>query len=403
MIMKCVMLAAGEGKRMHPLTYTQPKVMLPIANKPVIEWNLLHAKQAGITDFLFVVGYKDENVRSYFQDGSTWNVNIEYVNQGKPRGTGHAVGMVESFVDEFIVLCGDTIFTTKDIKKTVEKQNSIGLYQVDHPEEYGVVETKENKLVKIHEKMKNPFTNLINAGMYHFDFSIFTALHQINRSARGEYELTDAINTLTKESSFTTFQLSEWYDVGYPWNLLDANKNMLDRFNYQQQGTNEPGCTLHGNVSIGKDTVIKRGSYIEGPVVIGENCNIGPNCYIRPYTTIGNHCHIGNACEIKNSIIMNNSNIPHQNYVGDSIIGRNCNLGSGTKIANLRLDKKTITVNLNGKKINTGRRKLGAIMGDHVQTGINSMINIGTLIGNNAFIGPGALANGEIQPHTKIF
>ena len=397
------MLAAGEGKRMHPLTYTQPKVMLPIANKPVLEWNLLYAKQAGITDFLFVVGYKDEQVRSYFQDGSKWNVHIEYVNQGKPRGTGHAVGMVESFVDNFLVLCGDTIFSTQDIKQIADQKQSIGLFMVNHPEEYGIVETKNNQLVHIHEKMNNPFTNLINAGIYHFDKSVFTALNQVKKSERGEYELTDAINLLTQKDPFTAFSLSEWQDVGYAWDLLDANKKMLERIDYTQQGTIEKEAVLKGNVFVGKNTVVKSGGYIEGPVVIGNNCKIGPNCYLRPHTTIGNNCHIGNACEIKNSIIMDNTNVPHHNYVGDSVIGRDCNLGSGTKIANLRLDKKNINVTLNGIQIITGRRKLGVIMGDNVQTGINSMINTGTLIGNTVFVGPSAMVTGEIQPGAKIF
>ena len=397
------MLAAGEGKRMHPLTYTQPKVMLPIANKPVLEWNLIHAKQAGITDFLFVVGYKDEQVRSHFQDGSKWNVHIEYVNQGKPRGTGHAVNMVESFVEDFLVLCGDTMFSTTDIKRIGEQKNSIGLYNVDNPEEYGVVETKNDNLVKIHEKMKIPFTNLINAGIYHFDRSLFTCLEQLKKSPRGEYELTDAINMLTQNNPFAAFTLTEWQDVGYAWDLLDANKKMLERIDYLQEGTVEKGAVLKGNVFVGKNTVVKSGSYIEGPVVVGNNCKIGPNCYIRPHTTIGNNCHVGNACEIKNSIIMDNTNVPHHNYVGNSVIGRDCNLGSGTKIANLRLDKKNITVTLNGNRINTGRRKLGIIMGDNVQTGINSMINTGTFIGNNVFVGPGAMVTGEIQPDAKVF
>jgi bifunctional UDP-N-acetylglucosamine pyrophosphorylase/glucosamine-1-phosphate N-acetyltransferase len=397
------MLVAGEGKRMHPLTYTQPKVMLPIANKPVIEWNLIHAKQAGITDFLFVVGYKDEQVRSYFEDGSKWDVRIEYVNQGKPRGTGHAVGMVESFVDDFLVLCGDTIFNTKDIKQSVEQQNSIGLTQVENPKEYGIVETKEDKLIKIHEKMNDPFTNLINAGIYHFNSSLFSELDNVKKSSRGEYELTDAINMLTKKQPFTAFSLSEWQDVGYAWNLLDANKNMLETIDFPREGTIENGAVLNGAVSLGDNSLIRSGTYIEGPVIIGNHCKIGPNCYIRPYTSIGDHCHVGSASEIKNSIIMDHSNVPHHNYVGDSIIGRNCNLGSGTKIANLRLDKKQISVRLNGKKVGTNRRKLGVIMGDNVQTGINSMINTGTLIGNNVFVGPGAVVTGKIQPGTRIF
>jgi UDP-N-acetylglucosamine diphosphorylase / glucose-1-phosphate thymidylyltransferase / UDP-N-acetylgalactosamine diphosphorylase / glucosamine-1-phosphate N-acetyltransferase / galactosamine-1-phosphate N-acetyltransferase len=401
--MKCVMLAAGEGKRMHPLTYTQPKVMLPIANKPVIEWNLIHAKQVGLIDFLFVVGYKDEQVRSYFKDGSAWDVHIEYVNQGKPKGTGHAVSMVESFVEDFLVLCGDTIFCAKDIKKSLEQQHSIGLYMVDNPGEYGIVETKDDQLIRIHEKMNNPFTNLINAGIYHFDTSLFSALNQLEKSKRGEFELTDAINRLTEEQPFSSFSLSDWKDVGYAWALLDANKQMLERIDFKRDGIIENGTVLKGDVSIGEGTLVKSGSYIEGPVVIGKDCIIGPNCYIRPFTSIGNNCHVGNATEIKNSIIMDHSNVPHHNYLGDSVIGRHCNLGSGTKIANLRLDKKDIVVNLNGNKIATGRRKLGVIMGDNVQTGINSMINVGTLIGNDVFIGPGALIRGELQPYTKVF
>jgi bifunctional UDP-N-acetylglucosamine pyrophosphorylase/glucosamine-1-phosphate N-acetyltransferase len=134
-------------------------------------------------------------------------------------------------------------------------------------------------------------------------------------------------------------------------------------------------------------------------VIIGRSCEIGPNCYIRPCTAIGDNCHIGAAVEVKNSIIMRGSKIPHLNYVGDSIIGENCNLGAGTKIANLKLDKQNIKVN----DVDTKRRKLGAIIGDSVETGINASINVGTTIGNNTQIGPGALAHGIILPRSKIF
>ena len=176
----------------------------------------------------------------------------------------------------------------------------------------------------------------------------------------------------------------------------------MKKINKKIDGDVEKNTTIKGKVVIGKNTTIMAGSYIEGPVAIGDNCKIGPNSYIRPFTSIGNNCHVGNACEIKNSIIMDNSNAPHQNYVGDSIIGCNCNLGAGTKIANLRLDKKNVYVVLNGKKLDTKRRKLGVVTGDNVQMGINSMANIGTIIGNDVFIGPGAMAKGEIKPHTKM-
>lgn len=155
---------------------------------------------------------------------------------------------------------------------------------------------------------------------------------------------------------------------------------------------------IKGAVAIGEGTIVRSGSYLVGPLVIGRDCVIGPSCYIRPATAIGDNCHIGAAVELKNSIVMKGAKIPHHNYVGDSIIGEDCNLGSGTKIANLRLDGKSIVV----AGVDTKRRKLGAILGDSVETGINASIDVGTLIGNNTFIGPGAIASGVIPPHSRV-
>ena len=125
--MKCVILAAGEGNRMHPLTFTRPKVMLPIANRPILEWNLINAINAGMKDFVFVIGQKSEIVRNYFGNGEKWDVNINYINQGKALGTAHAIGMVEKFVDDFAVLCGDTIFGKEDIANILNNSTSMGL------------------------------------------------------------------------------------------------------------------------------------------------------------------------------------------------------------------------------------------------------------------------------------
>ena len=400
--MKCVILAAGEGKRMHPLTFTRPKVMLPIANKPILEWNLINAIEAGIKDFVIIVGYKSEMVRNYFGNGQRWNVNIEYVNQGRAMGTAHAIGVVKKFVDSFIVLSGDTIFGKQDIENIIQNENSMGLIKIDNAEDYGIVEIDGNRIVKIYEKMQRPFTNVINAGIYHFNKTIFDFIGKTKKSLRGEYEITDSINMMVKDNEMQGVFLSEWRDVVYPWHLLDANEEILKKINKHIDGDIDKNTMIRGDVIIGKNSKILSGSYIEGPVVIGDNCKIGPNCYIRPFSSIGNNCHVGNACEIKNSIMFDNSNSPHQNYVGDSIIGENCNLGAGSKVANLRLDKKNIKVILNGKKLNTKRRKLGVIMGDNVQTGINSMMNIGAIVGNNCFIGPGALVSGELKTDSRI-
>jgi len=180
--------------------------------------------------------------------------------------------------------------------------------------------------------------------------------------------------------------------------LLTANESLMMEIEQQNLGAIEENAVLKGLVSIGKGTVVRAGSYIQGPVIIGENCDVGPNCFIRPGTAIGDNCHIGSAVEIKNSIVMRGSKVPHHNYIGDSIIGEGCNLGAGTKIANLRLDKKDISVGI----IETGRRKLGAILGDEVQTGINTSINVGSLIGDHTCIGPGAVVSGVILPGSTI-
>jgi bifunctional UDP-N-acetylglucosamine pyrophosphorylase/glucosamine-1-phosphate N-acetyltransferase len=375
--MKCVVLAAGEGKRMHPLTFTRPKVMLPIANKPILEWNLLNAIDAGLTEFVFIVGYKSEMVRNYFGDGTNWNASIDYVNQGKALGTAHAIGTVENFVDDFIVLCGDTIFGKEDFHNITKNKMSMGLVEVEDAKEYGVVKVDGKHVVQIREKMENPISNVINAGIYHFDSNIFGYIHKTGKSPRGEYEITDSINLLIKEESREGIFLKEWRDVVYPWHLLDANEEILKKSHKKIEGNISNNVILNGNIIIGKNSKVLPGSFIEGPVSIGSDCKIGPNCYIRSHTSIGNGCHVGNACEVKNSIIMDHSTVPHQNYVGDSVIGERCNLGAGTKIANLRLDKRNIKVILNGKKHDTKRRKLGVVMGDHVQTGINAMFNVG--------------------------
>lgn len=400
--MKCVILAAGEGKRMHPLTYTRPKVMLPIANKPILEWNLLKAIDAGIEDFIFVVGYKSEMVRNYFGNGEKWRIKIQYINQGDAQGTAHAIGMVEKFVDDFIVFCGDTIFGKNDIKNIIVKKNSIGLFKVDNPDSYGIVEINNKKVVKIYEKMQDPFTDVINAGIYHFNKKIFEYIKKTGKSPRGEYEITDSINMMIKTKQMNAVFLKEWMDVVYPWDLLDANEDILGKINKKIEGNVEKNTTINRKVIIGKNTIVMAGSYIEGPVIIGDNCRIGPNCFIRPYTSIGNRCHVGNACEVKNTIIMNNSGTPHQNYIGDSIIGENCNFGAGSKVANLRFDKKPISVVLNGNKLDSKRKKLGVIIGDNVQVGINSTINVGTIIGDKCFIGPGAVVKGEIKSNSRI-
>jgi len=400
--LKAIILAAGEGSRMRPLTYTRPKVMLPIANKPILEHLLVEAGQAGIREFIFIVGYCDEQVRGYFGRGEKWGVNIVYCNQRKQLGTADALKMAEYLVDgNFLVMNGDVIVDQKDIKSLAGKSdNTLSVIEVRDTTDLGMVELSKDRVVRIYEKVKNPPSRTANARLYLFTPDIFSAISMTSKSPRGEYEITDSLQLMIDKGHPVSYQkIDYWLDLSYPWDLLTANESLLAGIESQNLGEVEENVVTKGVVSIGKNTVVRSGSYIVGPVIIGQNCEIGPNCYIRPYTAIGDSCHIGSAVEVKSSIIMRGSKIPHHNYVGDSIIGEECNFGAGTKVANLRLDEKEVWAG----GINTRRRKLGAIIGDGVETGINASINVGSIIGNNTLIGPGAIASGVIMPDSRVF
>ena len=263
-----------------------------------------------------------------------------------------------------------------------------------------MVEVKDKQVVLIQEKPEAPSSHLVNAGLYLFTPEVFEALAQTLKSPRGEYEITDSLQLMIDEKNNLFYhRLDYWLNLSYPWDLLEANQSLLEGQEAQDLGEVEPNVVIKGAVSVGKDTIIRSGSYIVGPVMIGDNCDIGPNCYIRPFTAIGNGCHVGASSEVKNSIVMSGSKIPHHNYIGDSVIGEGCNFGSGAKIANLRLDKKNVRI----FGVDTGRRKMGAIIGDGVEIGINACINTGSVIGNDAFIGPGAMAGGVILPGSRVY
>ncbi len=400
--MKAVILAAGEGSRMRPLTCTRPKVMLPIANKPILEHLLIEAIAAGISEFIFVVGYHDEAVLDYFGNGRKWNIQIDYVKQRRQLGTADALKMVADLTaGDFLLVNGDMIIGRGDIKEmAVRKDTTLAVIEVSDTRGLGIVEENNGKVVRIHEKEENPPSQLANAGLYLLTPEIYKAISRTGKSPRGEYELTDSLMLMIEAGrEIACRAIGQWLDISYPWDLLTANETLMDGLEAQNSGEVEENVVIKGPVAIGRNTVVRSGSYIVGPAIIGEDCDIGPNCYIRPCTAIGDGCHIGNAVGVKNCIIMRNSKLPHHNYAGDSIIGEGCNFGAGTKIANLRLDKKEVWV----EGIATGRRKLGAIIGDGVETGINASINVGSMIGNGTFIGPGAVASGAILPESRIF
>ena len=400
--MRAFIMAAGEGTRMWPLTENRPKPLLPVGNVSLIERILNSLISSGISKISILVG-REGRVLVERIGYSYRGVSLDYRYQEERRGTGDAALYASGYSEErFMFINGDMIFDGSILRDMKDRENAVlGVFMKD-AERYGILEG-DDRLIRINEKENGARNRWVNGGVYVFHRDIFDAIRKCDLSPRGELELTDAINLFAKNHEIDIVKTrSYWKDVGTPWDLLDANREFLGSIEGKIDGTVEENVMLRGDVIIGKGSIIKSGTYIEGPVIIGENCEIGPNSYIRPYSSIGDGCRIGNSSEVKASVIMNGAKIPHFNYVGDSVIGERCNLGAGTKIANLRLDEKNIKVNLKGEYVDTGRKKLGVIMGDDVHTGINASIFPGTIIGSNARIGPGAHVSGNILSQSVI-
>ena len=398
---------------MQPLTALIPKPLLPVAGKPFMEHTIEILANAGIREITILLGWRWDRIKHHFGDGNRFGVKIDYLRQEERLGTAHAIGMArDTFHEDFLTLNGDVVVTDTMLASildfhTTHPGTMIALTRVDNPERFGIVTLDGTRVTDIVEKPADPVSNLANAGIYMFTPEIFEAIERTALSRRGEYEITDSLRPMITRGEVNGCTLAgPWVDIGMPWDLLTANELLMGmKKDHPPEilGTVEPMATLKGHVKVGEGTLVKNGVYIEGPVVIGENATIGPNCYLRQNVVIGNGCHIGSNVEIKNSIIMDRSNVPHHNYVGDSIIGENCNLGAGTKVANLRLNNQNVEIFLKGRKMDTGRRKLGVIMGHGVKTGINSVIDVGTVIGENAFVGPGARVRGTVRPNSMIF
>ena len=400
--MQAVILAAGNSNRMKPLTSHRPKPMIPLANKPILEHLITECSQAGVHEFVIIVGYQNEVITSYFGDGSQWGVKIFYRLQEKAMGTADAVRMAQGVVSEkFLVMNGDVIVKKEDISQLAKANRiTMAVKEVGDVTGLGVVEAYNGLVRHIYEKPEGVVSKLANAGVYLMTEQIFSAISQTPESQRGEYEITHSLEMLIQQDMEIGCQaITSWVNISYPWDLLHANEALLGDIVSYNDGTVEEGAHIHGNCAIGRDTIIRSGSYIVGPVIIGRDCDLGPNCYIRPSTSVADGCRIGAAVELKNSLIMKGTKIPHHSYVGDSVIGENCNLGAGTKIANLRFDNKEVIV----AGLHTSRRKLGAILGDRVETGINSCINVGSVIGDGVVIGPGAIASGVIDQGSRVF
>ena len=412
--MKAVVLAAGEGRRLRPLTQTRPKHMIHVGGKPLLEHHLSSLRDAGVKEVLLIVNYKADQIKRHFGDGSSLGIKIEYAHQREIRGTADAFGLAEDYVDgDFLATYGDLLITPEVVRSALDLHSkntpaaTLTTVEVEHPEHYAVVKTAQNRVIGIVEKPPpgSIDSRQINAGVYIFSPEIFKAIKRTGKSPRGEQEITDSIRLLIESGEkvvVAKVSCEDWLDVGRPWDLLDANIRVLRRLKPEVLGKVEDGAHIEGAVFVDEEARIRSGVYIEGPAYIGRESDIGPNCYIRPYTSVGRKVRIGNAAEVKNSILMDDVHVGHLSYVGDSIIGEGCNFGAGTITANLRFDEKPVKMRIKGEIVNTHREKMGVVMGDYVKTGVGVLFMPGVKIGYNSWIGPNIVVSRDVPPNTVM-
>jgi bifunctional UDP-N-acetylglucosamine pyrophosphorylase/glucosamine-1-phosphate N-acetyltransferase len=394
--MKAVIMAAGVSSRTFPITLTRPKPLVKVANKEILA-RILENLRGLAEEVLLVVGYKKEMIEG-FLGGKDYGFRIRLVEQKEQLGTGHALLQCgQHLKGRFIVMNGDDYFSKRDMEKCLAHRLAILTRKVDDPSKFGVCFADRGTLKKIVEKPKIPISYQGNTGLYVLDDKIFDALRRIKKSKRGEYEVTDALNLLAETEKIRIVDGEDWIAGSTFSHLLDMNGALLEATEPEVRGKVSVGAYLEGRVSVGEGSVIKPGAYVEGPVSIGRGCVIGPNCHIRPHTSIGDGCHIGNGVEIKSSIVGDGSKIPHQSYVGDSIIGERVNVGGGTMITNLRHDGQNVKTWINGQLIDTGRRKFGAVIGDGAKLGAKTVIYPGRKVWPGKTTLPGEIVKKDVK------
>ncbi|AEN05341.1 Glucosamine-1-phosphate N-acetyltransferase [halophilic archaeon DL31] len=381
--MKAVILAAGEGRRLRPLTRTRPKPMLPIANRPLLEHVLEACCEAGVEEFVFVVGYNRERIQNHFGDGDEWDVDIEYATQHKQLGTGHAILQAEPYVNgEFVALNGDRIVEPSAISAVVDGQRERGgpvmaITRVERPEDYGVVETDGQEVVSITEKPPawTVTTEFINAGVYGFDQSVFDLLRSVESD--GELAITAAIQQAGTLRAATFDGL--WLDVSNLWDLLSVNARSLDGF----AGTTTESADVHEEATI------------VDPVALGSDVRVRPGARVLPGTSLGDNVEIGSNAVVSNAVVLADATIGDGAVVRDCIVGENTVIGANTTVAGG--DAEMVVDGTFHEGV-----RLGGVVGDNASVGGGATIAPGTVLGNDTIVESGTAVDGRIDDGTEV-
>jgi glucose-1-phosphate thymidylyltransferase len=336
--MKAILLCAGLGTRLRPLTFSTAKHLIPVANKPVLFFGIESLVEVGAQDIGIIVSKESRSViQNAVDDGQRWGARVTYIEQPQPRGLAHAAQCARPFVgtDPFVMYLGDNLIPEGLSAAAEQFQRSganavVMLKAVDDPSQFGIAQLEGDRIVRLIEKPKNPPSNLAIVGGYFFDHHIFESIERIKPSWRNEYEITDAIQDLIDRGlKVAPYIVTGWWkDAGKPDDILDANRAMLQKLATAIHGKVDSSSTIEGAVCIGRDTEIS-GSRITGPVIIGEEARI-INAQIGPFASIGDRVHITGS-RVEDSVVMDDCVIRDvRQPVVRSLLGRRVQLSGKT-------------------------------------------------------------------------
>ncbi|MFA4836245.1 MAG: bifunctional sugar-1-phosphate nucleotidylyltransferase/acetyltransferase [Dehalococcoidia bacterium] len=374
-ITQAIILAAGEGQRLKPFTKLIPKVMLPIAGKPILQYVVETLAKNGVRRIVMVVGYRKEQVQDYFGSGKNFGVEIDYVVQPQQLGTAHALKQAKRLADDrFLVVSGDNILEPGTIAPLVTAtSNTMLVRKLEDVSRYGVVILENGLIKEVIESPAKKTSNLVNTGTYVLTKDVFDFIgDEVRLTAVIQGMITHGYDIFAQETT------EGWLDAAYPWDVLTLNELILNKISSSIGGNIEEGVTVKGLVSIGDGTLIRSNCYIVGPVVIGENCEIGPGVCIFPYTSIGRSVVISPFSIVRNSTIGDNVNIGPGSSIQDSVIAPGAIIGSHFAT---RSGEATVLVEGEYHRV-----KMGAIIGNYSDLGDNVIIEPGVIIGNNCRI-----------------
>ncbi|MDA2937505.1 sugar phosphate nucleotidyltransferase [Acidobacteria bacterium AH-259-A15] len=395
MLRGVLVLAAGKSTRTYPLTQKTPKPLLQVCSKTLLQ-RVLEGVDSYTEKIFVVTGFAGELIEAHVGSLSL-KASIQFVHQKEQRGTGDAIRCCASLIQgPCAVLMGSNYYPEHVFPCLQRNAPLIVACKGQNLPNLGKIDAEDASLSSIKGKPSLGSHGLTNTGFYVLSEDFLPQLAALAPSVRGELELTDAISTYAKHTKLAIHMVEGWTPITYGWHLLDVVDLLLAHLPARTEGAIEEGVVLKGQVHVGAESLVRSGAYIEGPMWIGRHCAIGPNCYLRGPTSIGDHCKVGNAVEIKHTVLQDYVSVGHLCYIGDSVIGRQTNIGAGTITANLRHDGLPIRTPINGVMVNTGRRKFGTLIGEGAHVGIHTTIYPGRKIASGKMTLPGQIVKEDV-------